>query len=127
MRLSTYQVTQVSEQLINDLQAFDSKLKPKQIVERIENSNGLLLCATFNQRHVAYTWAEKNGVVLELLEFEVRDITRRRGVGVFLFQQLAGLAKQQQFESLRFPETQSPATLGFYRHLGIVPMQDYKL
>lgn len=127
MRLSTYQATQVSEQLINDLHAFELKLEPKQIVERLEDSEGLLFCATFNQRHVAYAWAKKHGTVLELLEFEVRDITRRRGIGLFLFQQLAGLAKQQQFESLRFPNTQSPATLGFYQHLGIVAMRDYKL
>ncbi|GGB07284.1 acetyl-CoA sensor PanZ family protein [Agarivorans gilvus] len=88
---------------------------------------GQLYYCVFNQRVVAYCVVESHFPQLTIRRFAVRDITRRRGIGLYMFQQLLQLSAQRQLSRLAFPASNQAATLSFYNHLGLNNQQVFEL
>ncbi|WP_220720126.1 acetyl-CoA sensor PanZ family protein [Agarivorans litoreus] len=116
MRLS-FQAIENWQQCASDLSKISANLESSQWQKW--QQTGQLFCCTFNQRVVAYCVVSCNKQQLLVQRFQVRDVTQRRGIGLFMFQQLLQLAAQQDLGYLVFPHSNDPAVLGFYRHLGL--------
>ncbi|WP_163134121.1 acetyl-CoA sensor PanZ family protein [Agarivorans sp. Alg241-V36] len=116
MRLS-FQAIENWQQYASDLSKISSNLEPSQWQEWQQAAQ--LYSCTFNQRVVAYCVASSNKQQLMVQRFHVRDITQRRGIGLFMFQQLLQLAAQKDLSQVTFPHSNDPGVLGFYQHLGL--------
>ncbi|WP_051326595.1 MULTISPECIES: acetyl-CoA sensor PanZ family protein [Aliagarivorans] len=125
MRLSFQQQTQLSDQLLSDLSKIEHSLKRDRLSALIESQQ--LFTATFNERHVGYAVAAVNQQQLTVEQFAVRDATRRRGVGLFMFQQLLQWSAAQGLEGVVFPEVSDEAAKGFYQHLGLAAHQLFRV
>ncbi|WP_409309281.1 aspartate 1-decarboxylase autocleavage activator PanM [Pectobacterium sp. B1J-3] len=87
MKLTVECLTQFSDQDKIDL----SKIWPHQNLERLEESlnvNRRLFVARFNDRLLAAVMIEVEGEYAELSDLLVRDATRRRGVGLYLIEEV---------------------------------------
>ena len=116
MRLS-FQAVKSWQQYASDLSKISSNVGSTQWQEW--QQAGQLYSCIFNQRVVAYCLVNTSGQQLMVQRFQVRDITQRRGIGLFMFQQLLQLAAQQSLSQLIFPHSNDPGVLSFYRHLGL--------
>ncbi|WP_432460756.1 MULTISPECIES: acetyl-CoA sensor PanZ family protein [unclassified Agarivorans] len=86
-----------------------------------------LYYCVFNQKIVAYCLLSTAGSGLQVNRFIVRDITRRRGIGLFMFQQLLQLAQHKQLNKLIFPNSNDSPALAFYQHLGLNNQLEFQL
>jgi GNAT superfamily N-acetyltransferase len=116
MRLS-FQAIENWQQYASDLSKISCNLEPSQWQEWQQAAQ--LYSCIFNQRVVAYCVVSSNKQQLMVQRFQVRDITQRRGIGLFMFQQLLQLAAQKDLSQLTFPHSNDPGVLGFYQHLGL--------
>ncbi|RJG51592.1 aspartate 1-decarboxylase autocleavage activator PanM [Motilimonas pumila] len=87
MRLSCFQANQIEPQLLIDLTKIYN-ISLVQAQDLVEDANQALFVAMFNDRHIAACKIKKSGATAQLVDFTVRDLTRRRGVGKFLLSQL---------------------------------------
>ncbi|PWC17540.1 aspartate 1-decarboxylase autocleavage activator PanM [Brenneria roseae subsp. roseae] len=87
MKLTVECLTQFSQQDKIDL----SKIWPHQNIERLEGSLNVdrrLFAARFNDRLLAAVLVEIEGEYAELSDLLVRETTRRRGVGLYLIDEV---------------------------------------
>ncbi|PWC10875.1 aspartate 1-decarboxylase autocleavage activator PanM [Brenneria roseae subsp. americana] len=87
MKLTVECLTQFSHQDKIDL----SKIWPHQNIERLEeglNVDRRLFAARFNDRLLAAVLVEIEGEYAELSDLLVRETTRRRGVGLYLIDEV---------------------------------------
>lgn len=87
MKLTVECLTQFSQQDKIDL----SKIWPHQNIERLEgglNVDRRLFAARFNDRLLAAVLVEIEGEYAELSDLLVRETTRRRGVGLYLIDEV---------------------------------------
>ncbi len=124
MRLS-FQAATAWPQYAGDLSKISTSVSERQWQQWLKS--GQLYYCIFNQRVVAYCVVESHSPQLTIRRFEVRDITRRRGIGLYMFQQLLQLSVQRQLQRLVFPVSNLPATLSFYHHLGLNNQQIFEL
>ncbi|GDY26290.1 hypothetical protein AHAT_21800 [Agarivorans sp. Toyoura001] len=101
----------------NDLAKISPNVEQEQWLSW-QQSNQLYV-AIFNQRVVAYCVLSETDSLLQISKFIVRDVTQRRGIGLFMFQQLLQVSKNRQLTGLQFPHSNDPVVLSFYQHLGL--------
>ncbi|MGY5450856.1 acetyl-CoA sensor PanZ family protein [Agarivorans sp. MS3-6] len=124
MRLS-FQAADVWPTYSNDLTKIAPLVEPAQWLNW-QQSDQLYYCV-FNQRVVAYCVVAATGEALVVNRFSVRELTQRRGIGLFMFQQLLQLAESKQLNYLQFPHSNDAPALGFYQHLGLNNQFEFKL
>lgn len=87
MKLTVENIPTFSEQDKVDL----AKIWPHQnidILERELSPTRLLFASRFNDRLLAAVLVEVNGKYAELSDLMVREVTRRRGVGMYLIEEI---------------------------------------
>ncbi len=113
MRLSAFQLTQPTQQDRLDL----SRLYPEVNLNELLASP-MLFVARFNDRLLAGVTVEIEGKRAVLSQLQVREVTRRRGIGRFLLTQLPGLLEDQDIEGLYHPLSQDQGCQQFLAAMG---------
>ena len=132
MRLSVFHPDQVDPQLLIDLNKIYAPIWPAAALSEtaltalIEQTAPSLYVAMFNQRHIGACQLVINGQDASLIDFVVRDLTRRRGVGKYLLAQVEQVAQQQgahkMLLNLNSVEQECSgflAAMGYERHAGL--------
>lgn len=126
MRLSAFTVTDTTPQLLIDITKLylpftdDEAAVKKTCASLISDSTRDLFVAKFNDRHIAGLVIEYNGSSALLSCIAVRDITRQRGVGKFLIQQVIALCNSKKVQSVKVikDERLTPELINFLINQG---------
>ncbi|MBS9423989.1 aspartate 1-decarboxylase autocleavage activator PanM [Photorhabdus caribbeanensis] len=120
MKLTIEQLTVLSAQDMIDLKKIWPQQTPEQWQSWIKNENKLF-AARFNDRLLAavkVTFNEQSGQLKDLC---VREITRRRGVGLYLINEIKAqhpTVNQWKLNLERFSDANEPALKGFMNACG---------
>jgi N-acetylglutamate synthase-like GNAT family acetyltransferase len=126
MRLSAFTVTDTTPQLLIDITKLylpftddDAAIKTAYDSVISDNTRDLFV-AKFNDRHIAGLVIEYDGGYALLSCIAVRDITRKRGVGKFLIQQVIALCKNKKIQTMKVikDEKLSPELINFLINQG---------
>ena len=94
MRLSVFIADTLSTQLVIDLQKIygdylpATSLTTEAITEQLKDSESRLFMTMFNERHIGAVKVQITGATATLSQLQIRDLTRRRGVGKNLLRQV---------------------------------------
>jgi len=122
MRLTIYAEPELSAQLKTDLH----KIYQQQplVAENLcrQQASGRLFAACFNERYIAAASVVERGEENWLEHLCVRDLTRRRGVGKHLLQQLLEHtpARPLKVDLQHYPEAEREGLRAFFRQQGFV-------
>jgi GNAT superfamily N-acetyltransferase len=117
MRLSAFALTSLEGRTLGDwLKTTTEHYSPEQLQQRCDDPASLLFSATFNERHIGAVVAKQTAQHLYVEWFSVREVTWRRGVGLYLLIELTKWCKAQGIKELTLPEALPE---GFYQSAGL--------
>jgi len=119
MRLSVFIADTLSTQLVIDLQKIygdylpASSLTTDVIAEQLNDSQSRLYLTMFNERHIGAVKVQITEAKAALSQLQIRDLTRRRGVGKNLLKQVEKQLKAEGVTQIEYALTEidEPALL----------------
>lgn len=132
MRLSAFTIdTMTAQQLIDITKLYQPFNQDKDAIKTaceriIADPEQDLFVAKFNDRHIGGLIIQYQSDSAELDCIAVRDITRGRGVGQFLLQQVTQKCKASNYKMIRVlkNESCSDEVIGFLKAQGFTELED---
>ncbi|WP_413691737.1 aspartate 1-decarboxylase autocleavage activator PanM [Psychromonas sp. KJ10-2] len=112
MRLSVFIADTLSTQLVIDLQKIYSDYLPatslttEAITEQLNDSGSRLFMTMFNERHIGAVKVQISDTTATLSQLQIRDLTRRRGVGKNLLRQVEKQLKTEGVTQVEYALTE---------------------
>jgi len=112
MRLSVFIADTLSTQLVIDLQKIygdylpTSSLTTEAITEQLNDSQSRLYLTMFNERHIGAVKVHITEATATLSQLQIRDLTRRRGVGKNLLKQVEKQLKAEGITQIEYALTE---------------------
>jgi len=112
MRLSVFIADTLSTQLVIDLQKIygdylpASSLTTEAITEQLNDSQSRLYLTMFNERHIGAVKVQITEATATLSQLQIRDLTRRRGVGKNLLKQVEKQLKAEGVTQIEYALTE---------------------
>ncbi|WP_409440314.1 aspartate 1-decarboxylase autocleavage activator PanM [Psychromonas sp. GE-S-Ul-11] len=112
MRLSVFIADTLSTQLVIDLQKIYGNYLPatslttEAITEQLNDSTSRLFLTMFNERHIGGVKVQITGTTATLSQLQIRDLTRRRGVGKNLLTQVEKQLKAEGVAQVEYALTE---------------------
>lgn len=115
MKLTIIRLQQLSEQDRSDLKKIWPQSDINALAARLDEHHQLY-AACFNDRLLGAVIVLISGIQARLSQLEVREVTRRRGVGLYLLEETLAQNPHVQHWSIDADGTSEPAVIAAFMH-----------